>query len=178
MIGLVARYRNEAIYGQDVRAIKGARAHLKLFDKSGQEIGTGFSAALWLGEARDAFDLIPNGRGGSVLVCWGSKAKAYVRWKTRVAVDRLRDNQIELGGYPASAEVTILDSNDRPLIEPVVLEITKAEGELSVAVRRPGVLAEAAAFCCHILPCFCGMILCNRGPKVGAGSKGTANVRV
>lgn len=137
MIGLVARFRNEAIFGQEIRPVRGARAHLKLFDKNNQEIGTGFSAALWLGHQDDTFDLIPNGHGGSVLVCWGTKTKAMVSWKTRRAVDRLlRDNEIEIdNGYPRKAEVTILDSTDRPLLEPVILEITKASGELSVATR-------------------------------------------
>jgi hypothetical protein len=138
MIGLVARFRNEAVFGQDIKAIRRARAHLKLFDKNSREIGTGFSAALWLGHPDDTFDLIPNARGGSVLVCWGSKTKANVSWKTRVAVDRLRDNEIELSdGYPSRAEVTIMDSNDRPLLEPIILEITKTKGELSVTAKRP-----------------------------------------
>ncbi|MGA2903435.1 MAG: hypothetical protein ABSD98_06375 [Candidatus Korobacteraceae bacterium] len=133
MIGLVARFRNEAVFGQDIKAIRRARAHLKLFDKNSREIGTGFSAALWLGHPDDTFDLIPNARGGSVLVCWGTKTKAKVSWKTRVAVDRLRDHEIELSdGYPSRAEVTIMDSNDRPLLEPIILEITKTKGELSV----------------------------------------------
>ena len=139
MIGLVARFRNEAVFGQDIRAIRRARAHLKLFGKRSREIGTGFSAALWLGHPDDTFDLIPNARGGSVLVCWGTKTKANVSWKTRVAVDRLRDNEIELSdGYPSRAEVTIMDSNDRPLMEPIILEITKTKGELSVTTaKRP-----------------------------------------
>ena len=138
MIGLVARFRNEAVFGQDIKAIRRARAHLKLFDKSSREIETGFSAALWLGHPDDTFDLIPNSRGGSVLVCWGTKTKANVSWKTRVAVDRLRDNKIELSdGYPSRAELTIMDSNDRPLLEPIILEITKTKGELSVTAKRP-----------------------------------------
>src|ERR1700722_5022253 len=72
MIGLVARFRNEAIYGQNVKSVSGARAHVKLFDANNQEIGTGFSSALWMGHSTDTFDLIPNGAGGSVLVYWGS----------------------------------------------------------------------------------------------------------
>lgn len=144
MMGLVARFRNEAIYGQEVAAVRAVRAHLKLFDKNNQEIGTGYSSALWLGHRDDTFDLVPNGPGGSVLVCLGSKTKAYVRWKTRVpidrlrdALDRLRDNDIELrDGYPSRADVTLMDSNHRPLLKPIVLEITKTAGELSVAARQ------------------------------------------
>jgi hypothetical protein len=143
MIGLVARFRNEAIYGQEITTVRAVRAHLKLFDKNNREIGTGYSSALWLGHPSDAFDLVPNGRGGSVLVCWGSKTKARVSWKTRVpidrlrdALDRLRDNDIELrDGYPSRAEVTLMDSNHRPLLKPIVLEITKTAGELSVVAR-------------------------------------------
>jgi hypothetical protein len=137
MIGLVARFRNEAIYGQEVTTAKAVRAHLKLFDKNNQEIGTGYSSALWLGHPSDTFDLVPNGRGGSVLVCLGSKTKARVRWKTRVAIDRLHDNELELNdGYPSRAEITLMDSNHRLLLKPIVLEITKTAGELSVAARQ------------------------------------------
>jgi hypothetical protein len=137
MIGLVARFRNEAIYGQEITTVRAVRAHLKLLDWNNQEIGTGYSSALWLGHPSDTFDLVPNGRGGSVLVCWGSKTKARVSWKTRVAIDRLRDNDIELrDGYPSRAEVTLLDSNHRPLLKPIVLKITKTAGELSVAARQ------------------------------------------
>jgi hypothetical protein len=137
MIGLVARFRNEAIYGQEVAAVKAVRAHLKLFDRNNQEIGTGYPSALWLGHRSDTFDLVPNGRGGSVLVCLGSKTKARVRWKTRVPVDRLHDNELELkDGYPSRAEITLMDSDDRPLLKPIVLEITETAGELSVAARQ------------------------------------------
>ena len=137
MIGLVARFRNEAICGQEVTTVRAVRAHLKLFDKNNQEIGTGYSSALWLGHPSDTFDLVPNGPGGSVLVCLGSRTKAHVRWKTRAAIDRLHDNDLELSdGYPNRAEITLMDSNHRPLLKPIVLEITKMAGELSVAVRQ------------------------------------------
>jgi hypothetical protein len=137
MIGLVARFRNEAIYGQEITTARAVRAHLKLFDKNNQEIGTGYSSALWLGHPGDTFDLIPNGRGGSVLVCWGTKTKARVSWKTRIAVGQLRDEKNELrDGYPSRAEVTLMDSNHRPLLKPIILEITKIAGELVVAARQ------------------------------------------
>ena len=137
MIGLVARFRNEAIYGQEVTTARAVRAHLKLFDKNNREIGTGYSSALWLGHPSDTFDLVPNGRGGSVLICWGSKTKARVSWKTRVAIDRLHDNDLELSdGYPSRAEITLMDSNHRPLLKPIALEVTETAGELSVAGRQ------------------------------------------
>jgi hypothetical protein len=137
MIGLVARFRNEAIYGQDVAAVRAVRAHLKLFDKNNYEVGTGYSSALWLGHRNDTFDLVPNGPGGSVLVCLGSKTKARVRWKTRASIDRLRDNEMELkDGCPSRAEVTLLDSSDKLLLAPIVLEITETAGELSVALKQ------------------------------------------
>ena len=137
MIGLVARFRNEAIYGQDVEAARAVRAHLKLFDRNGKEIGTGFSSTQWLGHPSDTFDLIPNGRGGSVLVCGGSKTRAHVRWKAHDSGGRLRDRDLELSeGYPSRAEITLMDSNHRPLLKPIVLEITEAEGEFSVDAKQ------------------------------------------
>ena len=115
---------------------KGGRAHLKLFDKNSREIGTGSSAALWLGYGDDTFDLFPNGVGGSVLVCQGNKTNAQVHWKTRTGL-RLHDNELDfIEGYPSRAEVTILDSQDRPLLPPITLEITKLNGELTATTRQ------------------------------------------
>jgi hypothetical protein len=138
MIGLVARFRNEAVYGDDVAAVRGVRAHLKLFDRNGKEIGTGFSSAQWLAHPDDTFDLIPNGRGGSVLVCLGGKeSKPRVQWKAPDASGRLRDRDLELkDDYPSRAEVTLMDSNHRPLLQSVVLDITESAGGLSVSARQ------------------------------------------
>jgi hypothetical protein len=135
IVGLVARFRNEAIYGEDVAAVHGVRAHLKLFDRNGKEIGTGFSSAQWLGHPDDAFDFIPNGRGGSVLVCRGGEStKPLVMWKAPDASGRLRDRDLELNdGYPSRAEITLMDSKHRPLLKPIMLEISEVSGELSVA---------------------------------------------
>lgn len=130
MVGLVARFRNEAVYGQDVAAVRGVRAHVKLFDRNGKEVGTGFSAAQWLAHPDDTFDLIPNGRGGSVIVCRGGKTtKPLVMWKAQDAAGRLRDRDQELDdGYPSRAEITLMDSNHRPLLQPVVLDIAESAG--------------------------------------------------
>ena len=81
MIGLVARFRNEAIYGQEVTAVRAVRAHLKLFDKNNQEIGTGYSSALWLGHPSDTFDLVPNGGGGLRLFVVEAKRRLGFCWK-------------------------------------------------------------------------------------------------
>ena len=138
MVGLVARFRNDAIYSEDVAAVRGVRAHLKLFDRNGKEIGTGFSSAQWLGHPDDTFDLIPNGHGGSVIVCRGGKTtKPLVMWKAHDAAGRLRDRDQELNdGYPSRAEITLMDSNHRPLLQPVVLDITESAGGLSVSARQ------------------------------------------
>jgi hypothetical protein len=45
-------------------------------------------------------------------------------WKSIDASGRLRDRDLELNeGYPSRAEVTLMDSNHKPLFKPVVLEI-------------------------------------------------------
>jgi len=137
MVGLVTRFRNDAIYGEDVEAVHAVRAHLKLFDRNGKEIGTGFSSAQWLGHPSDTFDLIPNGRSGLVLVCRGGKStKPRVLWKTRDSTGRLRDRDLELSdGYPSRVEITLMDSSHRQLLRPIVLEITEAGGEFSVDAK-------------------------------------------
>jgi len=138
MVGLVARFRNEAIFGEDVAAVHAVRAHLKLFDRNGKEISTGFSSAQWLGHPSDTFDLVSNGRGGSVLVFRGGKTtKPRVMWKAHDSTGRLRDRDLELNdGYPSRAEITLMDSNHRPLLQPVVLDITESAGEFSVSARQ------------------------------------------
>jgi hypothetical protein len=137
MVGLIARFRNDAVYGEDVASVHGVRAHLKLFDRNGKEIGTGFSGAQWLGHPDDTFDLIPNGRGGSVIVCRGGKTtKPLVMWKAHDTAGRLRDRSLELNeGYPSRAEITLMDSNHKSLLRPVVLEITETGAGASVSVK-------------------------------------------
>jgi hypothetical protein len=137
MIGLVARFRNDAVYGEDVAPVNGVRAHLKLFDHNGKEIGAGFSSAQWLGHPDETFDLLPNGRGGSVLVFLGGKdSKPRVQWKSPDASGRMRDRDLELhDGYPSRVEITLMDSNHKPLMKPVVLEITETGAGVSVSVK-------------------------------------------
>ena len=74
------------------------RAHLKLADRNGIEIGTGFSSALWLGHPSDTFDLILNGHSGSVLVCRGGKTtKPRVLWKGTIKGIRLAKHTVDDG---------------------------------------------------------------------------------
>jgi hypothetical protein len=77
-------------------------------------------------------------------------AKAFRRALNKVKLpDDLGDLllQVLLGGvgigfarfakrYPSRAEITLMDSNDRPLLKPIVLEITETVGELSVAAKQ------------------------------------------
>ncbi len=135
MFGAVSRFRNEAIFGEDIKPIMKVRAHVKLFDGTGSEIGSGFSAAYWLGHGGDTFDLIPNDRSGSVLIFRGPTFQ--VDWKTRHGV-RLHDETYEIGrDYPRIAEVTLLDSNNCPLLPPTVLHIEEIEGKLTVGPKLP-----------------------------------------
>jgi Caspase domain len=103
-----------------------------------KEIGTGFSSAQWLGHPSDTFDLIPNGRSGSVLVCRGGKTtKPRVLWKTHDSTGRLRDRDLDLSdGYPSWAEIMLMDSSHRPLLRPIVLDVTESGGEFSVSARQ------------------------------------------
>ena len=64
----------------------------------------------------------------------GKTTKPRVKWKVSDASGRLRDRDLELNdGYPSRAEITLMDSNHKPLLKPVVLEISEVSGELSVA---------------------------------------------
>ena len=58
-------------------------------------------------------------------------------WKAYDAAGRLRDRDLELkDGYPSRAEITLMDSNHRPLLQPVVLDITESAGGFSVNARQ------------------------------------------
>jgi hypothetical protein len=117
--------------------VRGVRAHLTLFDRNGKEIGAGFSGAQWLGHPDNTFDLMPNSRDGSVIVCRGGKTtKPRVMWKSTDASGRLRDRDLELNeGYPSRAEVTLMDSNHKPLLKSVVLEIADPRAGVSVSAK-------------------------------------------
>jgi hypothetical protein len=48
----------------------------------------------------------------------------------------MRDRDQELhDAYPSRAEITLMDSNHKPLMKPVVLEITEIGGGASVSVH-------------------------------------------
>jgi hypothetical protein len=58
-------------------------------------------------------------------------------WKTHDSTGRLRDWDLELSdGYPSRVEITLMDSSNRPLLRPIVLEITEAGGEFSVDAKQ------------------------------------------
>ena len=134
MFGAIACFRNEAVYGKHIPPIKGARAHTKLFDKNGQEIGTGFSAALWLGHKGDTYDLIPGGSSGCVLIFIGNGEEFVVPWKSRsYESSPVRDHTKDLLEIPTSAEVSVLDRSHRPVFPPLRLEFSQKEnGEMEV----------------------------------------------
>lgn len=82
-----------------------------------------------------------------MLVCLGSKTKAHVRWKTRASIDRLHDNDMDLeDGYPSRVEVALLDSRDRLLLAPIILEVTGQEVNFRLLVgsddTNRGVLSQ------------------------------------
>ena len=60
-----------------------------------------------------------------------------VLWKTHGSTGRLRDRDLELSdGYPSRAEITLMDSNHRPLLKPIVLDVTESGGEFSVDAKQ------------------------------------------
>jgi hypothetical protein len=81
-----------------------------------------------------------------VLVCRGGKTtKPRVMWKAHDAAGRLRDRDLELNdGYPSRAEVTLMDSNHRPLLQPLVLDIIESAGGL-VLITWQGTPNRAAS---------------------------------
>jgi hypothetical protein len=56
-MGIVACFRNEAVYGQRAYNAEDVTAHLILRDLNGQEVGNGVSRACWLNTSSDMVDI-------------------------------------------------------------------------------------------------------------------------
>jgi hypothetical protein len=132
MTGLVACFRNEAIFGQEVAGISSAKAFVKYFDSRGLEIGDGFPGVMWLGEYLDVCDLKPGGKSGCVLFLIGGArpqgglAHARVCSKVRRSSsgsEEIVDEDREFIELPSSVEITILDSKGALVLPPLKLAI-------------------------------------------------------
>ncbi len=135
VVGIVACFRNEAVYGETIKPVRSARAHLKFFDSEGSEVGTGFSRALWLEEKLDLFDLIPGGGSGCVVVILASDQKITVPSKHRANTswgEAIKDEFDDLEKLPRVCELSLLDSNNQLVLEPIRLELSGTKRELAV----------------------------------------------
>jgi hypothetical protein len=131
--GIVACFRNEAVYGKTVKPLHYVTAHLKLTDATGSEIGTGLSRACWLGHKGDMVDLVPGGASGCVIVLITNNKSIAVPWKERKPDwmgDSLIDQALELNDLPSKVEISLLDDGNQLLLAPIVLQISSVNGKL------------------------------------------------
>jgi hypothetical protein len=124
---VVAYFRNEAIYGKTVKPIYEARAHLKLFDASGAEIGNGISRAFWLGHTHDTVDLVPNGESGCVMLLLRDGGKISIPAKTRHTTssgyDTVGESYQDLSEPPFRIEISLLGAEHQPLSPSLQVEL-------------------------------------------------------
>jgi hypothetical protein len=64
---------------------------------------------------------------------FGVPAENITLWLDSDATRSAFENDLP---YPSRAEITLMDSNHRPLLQPVVLDITESAGGLSVSARQ------------------------------------------
>jgi hypothetical protein len=125
---VVACFRNEAIYGKTVKPIYDARAHLKLFDASGAEIGNGIARSFWLGRTHDTIDLVPNGESGCVMLLLRDDGKISIPAKTRHTssngYDTIGESYQDLREPPFRIEICLLGTEHQPLSAPLQVELT------------------------------------------------------
>ena len=138
LIGLVACFRNDAIYGQVVSPAKYLRAHLRFMDASGQEIGTGISGACWLAYKGDLMTLKAD-ESACVLIVTKSKEEFFIPWKQRKLVslgsESIFDRDEKFTEPPNAVEVRLVDANSKLALEPVLLDIS-LENNVFRAVPR------------------------------------------
>ena len=146
-VGVVVCFRNEAIYGQRVESIHNAKAHLKLFDQDGAEIGTGISRACWLGEKADMVELSPGGGAACVLAIVSSKYRSTVPYKRRVRAgfggDIVKDESLDLENLPHTIEISLLDTDNQLLLPPIRVGLILANGTLTANIAPSGKAAES-----------------------------------
>ena len=137
-VGIVACFRNEAVYGKKIESVRSARAQLKFFDAQGTEIGTGFSRAFWLGEKIDLVDFDPGGPGRCVIAIVSSPDKTTIPYKRRIPTgwgDTLKDEFLDLEKFPHTVEISILDASNQLALLPIRIELSSPRrGQLSVAM--------------------------------------------
>jgi hypothetical protein len=132
VIGIVACFRNEAVYSKTITSAYNVKAHLKFIDADGSEVGAGVSRACWLGEKGDTFDLEPGGASGCVIVLLTRNGSIGVPWKERKKDsmgDSLIDQALELNTLPSKVEISLLDDNNQLLLAPIGLDIASVNGK-------------------------------------------------
>jgi len=136
IVGVVACFRNDAVYGVKVDSVQRARSHLKFLNVSGTEIGTGVSRACWMG---DKLDLLDGGSSGCVIVLMAYNGKLIVPWKERKRTwqgDYVVDRVLELAETPSAIEVSILDGNNQLVLAPILVDVVTEDGNITACQIR------------------------------------------
>ncbi|HET6841863.1 MAG TPA: hypothetical protein VFK06_09270 [Candidatus Angelobacter sp.] len=140
--GIKACFRNEAVYGQVIRDAFGIKAHVRLRDKNGNEIGEGVSGVQWLGIAGEEVNIRKN---ESACVCIliftrGKERKCAVPFMKRVGAGNFGGSRfiydgVELPEVPSSVEVYLTDEKGM-LLPSVIINITVDENEIKVKTNN------------------------------------------
>ncbi len=124
--GLVACFRNEAVYGKPGKEAIGVRAHLRFFDKNRQEIGVGVSGALWIGTKGDTINLGVDDSGCVLIMHISREYAAVVRWKERKSVDiasyAIHERDMPAPQMAETVQVR-LTAGREPLLPPVTIDL-------------------------------------------------------
>jgi hypothetical protein len=131
-----ACFRNEVEYEKPTKDATGVKAHVRLMDSDGAEIGEGFSGLQWLGD--NVGDEIDIAKSESACVCIFIINRSDKRWFVPVwkkVYGGFVDDTQTLSHVPATAEIKL--SNRKGLLLPPVLIDIKIDGDaISVTPRK------------------------------------------
>ncbi len=143
--GIVACFRNEAIYGKRSYNAENVTAHLVMKNRSGQEIGVGISRGCWLNTPNDMIDIDVSESQCVVLALVHAKpneqaAAVFIPCKKRansVYGDSVTDEAIDIDPEQIAAiEIRLLNSWKFLLLEPTTVNFAIKDGR-PLVVRQP-----------------------------------------
>lgn len=134
---LLACFRNEPVYEQNVADATSVAAHFVYRDSHGQEIGEGASNGCWLNTLGGAVDIgVGESKCAILMLTDGNKSFVPYRAFTQTSWGTGVTTHAHQFAEPiATIEVRLLDGRNDLLLPPLILEFSDRDGVLS-ATRR------------------------------------------
>jgi hypothetical protein len=129
--GLVVCFRNEAVFGRNIRSANGVTAHLRFFDAERREIGIGVSGVVWLNNRHLVMNLGADESACVVVAHAAHDRRVYVHWKERRAADLgayiIQDREGMLDVDPEFVQIRLTGARGELLLPPVTIDTNTLE---------------------------------------------------